>query len=207
MEIVDQYLFAKSHIIKEGFSEEIKWQDSLDTHNITESDLLCEVVWVILSSGMRESVVRKLFPKIAHAFYDLSDLSIILNNSKYCKDKALTIFNHEKKIDSIIYIFKSIEKNGVKSFISQIKKYGVEFLQQYPFLGPATSYHLAKNLGFQVVKPDRHLLRVANNTGFTSPTELCTFISNNVGDPISVVDIVIWRYATLNPNYLKLFNN
>ena len=82
---------------------------------------------------------------------------------------------------------------------------GVEFIQTLPFMGPATSYHLAKNIGLDVVKPDRHLLRMAAAVGYDSPSLLCEDIAASVGDRVSVVDVVLWRFATLNSNYTDYF--
>jgi hypothetical protein len=62
-----------------------------------------------------------------------------------------------------------------------------------------TTYHLAKNLGVDVVKCDRHLMRLAPILGFHSPEEMCAAIGHQVGEPVSVVDIVLWRYCTLHP--------
>ena len=73
--------------------------------------------------------------------------------------------------------------------------------KELPYIGPVTSYHLAKNLGLHVVKPDRHLMRIAHITGHTSPFEMCSKVANTVGDSLAVIDLVFWRYATLNKDY------
>jgi hypothetical protein len=70
-------------------------------------------------------------------------------------------------------------------------------LRKLPFIGPVTSYHLAKNLGIDVVKRDRHLVRLAVHLGFSSAEEMCGAFGDQVGEPISVVDIVLWRYCVL----------
>jgi hypothetical protein len=72
-------------------------------------------------------------------------------------------------------------------------------------MGPATSHHLAKNIGLDVVKADRHLLRIAEKAGYNCPDELCETISEYVGDKKSVVDVVIWRFAATQSNYLDFF--
>jgi len=62
---------------------------------------------------------------------------------------------------------------------------------------------LAKNLGFRVAKPDRHLRRIAGTLGFPSVDALCDSIAAHVGDSQAVVDLVFWRYATLFSDYLQ----
>jgi hypothetical protein len=79
----------------------------------------------------------------------------------------------------------------------KIRNEGIDFLQTLDFVGPITKYHLAKNIGLDVVKPDRHLMRLAKAAKFPSPTDLCQSIADVTGDKISVIDLVLWRYSTL----------
>ncbi len=83
---------------------------------------------------------------------------------------------------------------------------GVDFLKTLDFIGPITCYHLAKNIGLDVVKPDRHLVRITEATKFANPHDLCSLIAEMTGDKITVVDLVLWRYATLNDQYVSIFS-
>jgi len=205
IKIVDLYLKAKEAIIKEGFAEEVDWQNDIQFSQINESYFLKEAAWVVLSSGMKESVIRKKFPSVSTAFYYWRSSKRIVKNRKKCRMRALMVFRHEQKINAIINIAKKISTYGFDSLKICIRNEGIKFIQTMPYMGPATSYHLAKNIGLDVVKPDRHLLRIAAVTGYADPQHLCEDISISVGDRISVVDLVIWRYATLNPNYIEYF--
>jgi hypothetical protein len=199
--MVDFYLLAKNIVVGEGFGEEIQWQDRLQFSDLNESVFLREAAWVVLSSGMREAVVRNKFQSFSFAFYDWLSAKQISANAQRCKRTASRIFAHSGKIDSIIEICGLINTNGFDAFKAKIASGGVVFLRSLPFIGPATSYHLAKNIGFDVVKPDRHLLRISELAGYSNPAEMCHKISSVVGDRLSVVDLVVWRYATLNPGY------
>jgi hypothetical protein len=64
---------------------------------------------------------------------------------------------------------------------------------------------LAKNLGVDTAKPDRHLVRVAEATGYSSPATLCEHLARIVGDAAAVVDVVIWRFATISADYENFF--
>ena len=81
----------------------------------------------------------------------------------------------------------------------------IEFLQTFQYIGAVTSYHLAKNLGLQIAKPDRHLVRLSDLLGFENVQDLCSVIAKDSGDTIPVVDIVLWRFATLERDYLDTF--
>ena len=204
--VLINYLEAKEAVIRAGFSAELDWQEDIRFSGVTESDFLREAAWVVLSSGMRESVIRNKFPEISNAFYSWESATRINYNANSCRQKALSSFSHKGKIDAIISIAREIHKITYQSFRNNIECQGIDFIQRFPYMGPATSFHLAKNIGLDVVKPDRHLLRVAAAAGYDSPHSLCKEISELCGDSISLVDIVIWRFATLNPRYQEVFS-
>jgi hypothetical protein len=117
----------------------------------------------------------------------------------------MRVFNHAPKIRAIGSLCERVANEGFHKIRKKIKSGGVEFLRTFAFIGPVTSYHLAKNIGLDVVKPDRHLVRLSQAAGFSSPKELCQVISDTTGDSLAVVDIVLWRYATVTSNYVRLF--
>jgi hypothetical protein len=195
------YFFAKRRIINEGYANEIDWQDSINFSSITESVFLREAAWVILASGMSDAIISKKFDAISNAFCNW-EIDKIKKQKAKCRTTALHIFNNDKKIDAILFIAKKINDEGFDQIKREIQTSGIEYLITLPFIGPATSYHLAKNIGFSVAKPDRHLVRISEKIGFASPHLLCSAIASRIEEKISVVDLVIWRYATINKNYI-----
>ena len=103
--------------------------------------------------------------------------------------------------------YVNVANTGFEALKIRIANNPLEVLQEYPYIGPVTSYHLAKNLGFSLAKPDRHLNRIAQTIGYSDVQSLCNDISSESGDSIPVVDIVLWRYATLRPDYLSIFDS
>jgi hypothetical protein len=203
--LVDIYLTAEDAVIAHGFDWEIDWQAERRFERIQETDFLRESAWTVLSAGFRESVIRKLFGPLSEAFLDWRSAGHIHERRRECKVAALKVFGNERKISAILDIAAIVAKCGFGTIRSRIDEDGVSFLQTLPYIGPVTAFHLAKNLGLPVVKPDRHLQRMARAAGFRSPLELCQEIANRTGDPIQVIDIVLWRYATLFSNYLAVF--
>jgi hypothetical protein len=196
------YYTAKQEVLSSGYEYEIFWQDIVDVEKITVRSFYSEYAWVVLSSGMRESVIKNKFTNLTDVFENWENPGLIsANQSKYTR-KGLTVFNHEKKIQAIIWMAKHLSNVYLKDEIILIKEQGVEHLCKYPFLGPATSLHFAKNIGFHVSKPDRHLLRISDFLGYPSPEILCKKISSVIGEKESIVDLILWRYATLNKKYL-----
>jgi len=203
---IDFYLLAKSVVVGEGFGHEVSWQDGMRFAEVTETVFLREAAWVVLSSGMRETVIRNKFKSFSAAFQNWSSAEDIRENANRYRRNAFRVFGHAKKIDAIVQIAREVDLVGFDRFKNKILEEGVPFLQSLPYIGPATSYHLAKNLGLDVVKPDRHLVRISALMGYDNPADFCETISTSVGDRVSVVDVVVWRYATLNPGYKKFLS-
>jgi hypothetical protein len=196
------YYTAKDAVVSSGYAHEIYWQDIVSPEKIDVKSFFSEYAWVVLSSGMRETVIKNKFTELTGVFENWENPSVItMNRNKYFK-KALKVFNHEKKIDALLWMADRLTKTQLEEEVSCIKERGVEYLYDYPFLGPATSLHFAKNIGFIVAKPDRHLLRISSFLGYSSPEVLCKKISDVIGEKESIIDLILWRYATLNKKYL-----
>jgi len=200
-----RYLVAKRILISQGFQSEIQWQSSLCFEELKETDFLRELAWVILSSGMKEQVIRKLFPEISNCFFNWSSAKAIADNADMCFSRAIMQFNHKPKIAAIIYAARKLEEINFGSLKNQINENPIDVLRQFPYIGPVTVFHLAKNIGLPVAKPDRHLIRIAFQEGFDDVQDFCRQISQESGDSIPVVDIVLWRFATIEKNYLIKF--
>src|SRR5207247_691617 len=114
---------------------------------------------VILNSGMKAQIARLIWDRIQHAWNKNIDIS--------------NVFKHKGKVAAIKYV----EKNYATLFENyQAAGDKIQFLKTIPFIGEITCFHLAKNLGFDCIKPDRHLVRVAKQFN-TDPNTLCDNIS------------------------------
>jgi len=198
-QLVAAYVKAKTLLVQMGYAHEIDWQEKRRLTDVGESDFLRESAWVILSSGMREAVIRAKFGLISKIFFNWIGSKIIVENKDECLVKSLQVFNHTGKFKAILNVSERVYQQGFNQIKRRISNQGIRYIRTIPYMGPITSYHLAKNLGIDVVKPDRHLSRISERAGYSDPTDMCTKISQHVGDRLSVIDIVLWRYATLFP--------
>lgn len=196
LQIADFYLRVKEQLIHDGYAPEIDWQYDVCFERICERQFLMEGAWVILASGFRESILRQKFPAISCAFLDW-DISRIVRCTDSCVSNALRTFAHSGKIRAIATLAEKVHQIGLQSIKSGINSLGYSYLQQFPYIGPITAIHLGKNLGLRLVKPDRHLVRVAFELGFKCPQKMCEEIADIVGDPLEVIDIVLWRYSAI----------
>jgi len=175
---LEKYLYLYKKVCQLGFEEEIKWAVSLKP---CENAYLFarEATWVIISSGMKNQVARKIEERIYHAISQGQTIS--------------SAFGHKGKVRAIEYIRENKERLFGEYQEADDK---IEYLKSLPWIGDITKYHLAKNLGLEVVKPDRHLVRIAKTFGKV-PLKLCKDLAEKSGDSLAVVDTVIWRAANL----------
>ena len=205
--IVQGYLFAKLEVLRSQYSSElICAKPSPD--EISESRFLRELAWVILSAGMADRVIRSKFPGISTAFLDWDSARAISFNAEKCIANALEHFRHQGKVRAIASAAEKL--SSVSSFDVirlQILRDPIQQLQSFAYIGPITAFHIAKNMGFPVAKPDRHLERLARSSGFESVKEFCGTIASYLGEDIRLVDSVLWRFATMHNDYIVRFSH
>jgi hypothetical protein len=191
----DMYRRAKDAVLSMGFGPELEWQQSVSFEGFSESDFLRESAWVILCSGFRERVIRAKFSCISLCFFDWESADLICTYREKCRNAALSGFGNAGKIDAILRIAATIVGNGFAAFKTSIQSDAIDHLQTLPYIGPVTAFHLAKNLGMAVAKPDRHLQRIVRSTGYEDVQALCADLARWTGDSIQVVDLVLWRFS------------
>jgi hypothetical protein len=174
----ETYMDLKARVIDAGYAKEVDWSDSIMPCT-SASKFLDEYVWVVLNAGMKEQVARKIFERIQNAIQAGIPL--------------LEVFGHKGKVAAIERMLKCYHEE-FKLF--QKAKDKLKRLESLPWIGKVTKYHLAKNLGIRVMKPDRHLVRIAEQYD-TTCTELCLSLAAATGDKLVTVDTVIWRAANL----------
>lgn len=195
-ELVRAYLSAKREVIERGFDGEIAWQARMDARDVTCQSFVRESAWVILCAGMREAVIRSRFAELAYVFHDFDPASMVQKASTM-RPAALGVFGHERKIEAILAVAEIVDGLGLAGLRKSLED--VEgFLVSLPYVGPITWRHLAKNLGYSVAKADRHLARLATAWNRESVDILCSEISCWLGEPVPVVDVVLWRWSVLH---------
>jgi hypothetical protein len=200
------YLYAKCEVLNSPHREELL-TSSQSPHEITEPDFLRELAWVILSAGIAEAVVRSKFPDISTSFLEWESARCISERAEECVTSALRHFRHARKIGAIARAAAIV--SAAPSFVvfkDQLLRDPIRELQSFAYIGPITVFHIAKNIGIAVAKPDRHLQRLARSSGFDSVGEFCGTIASFLGEDIRLVDSVLWRFATMYGDYVARFN-
>ena len=158
-----------------GYADaDIEWSENCGPPASAE-DFAREAIFVICNSGMKNTVARGIFNRVLAALAR--------------GDSARTAFNHPGKARAIDYIWARREEY-LAGFLSAADP--LEYCASIPWIGAITKYHLAKNFGAQVAKPDVHLQRLAALEGST-PQALCERLAQESGFKIATVDVLLWR--------------
>lgn len=184
----DEYLTLKAAVIAAGHGGDIDWAESVKPP--ANADVFArEAIYVIMNSGMKWEIARKIFDKIMPLLY----LNRYTADLDTVRDVVATVFGHKGKTGAIAHIWRN-RAMLFKCFNNAPDK--VAWCETLPWIGPITKYHLAKNLGVDCAKPDRWLERIAEKHN-TTTHDLCASLSNQIGDRIATVDVVLWRAAAI----------
>jgi hypothetical protein len=176
-----------------GFQREIDWCENRPNLNqMLDNDVLREYAWVVFNSGMRNSVIEAKWQALCEAFR-WWNLKFILDEQDAVLRDALNVFGHYKKVDAVIQMAKKLWHESLR-FKESVRQNPLETLKQLPFIGDITKYHLARQLGFDFIKPDRHLQRLADEYAMT-PFELCDLIHKETGRRLGTIDVILWRFC------------
>jgi len=197
--LAGKYVRAKRAVVDAGFAGELHWQEAVGvrTDAVSEPEFLAEASWVVFNAGMRESVVRSKWPALGEAFLMWRSAEEVAASAAECSRRALSVFGHTGKVAAVVGIADVVAEMGMPSVLARLAFDTEAFLTSLPYVGKVTWKHLAKNLGMQQVKEDRHLVRLAGEWGRVSADGMCREIADWVGDPPAVVDLVLWRWCAL----------
>ena len=183
--IRDCYDFIKTYLKKTKYKHEIEWCENIPSlEEIDKESFFREYAWVVINSGMKNKIAEKIYAN----FWNSGNLNF--GAIKHAlKNKAL-----KQVYNRLDYYFHHLKQSENKLF----------YLKSLSFIGDITKYHLARNLGLDYAKPDRHLVRIAKFFDYNNVQTFCKDVSELSHDKIGVVDLVFWRFATLFKNYLDL---
>jgi hypothetical protein len=198
----EMFELARRYCQRADLSRQVDRQRRLDPARFTEQDLLRETAWVVLCSGFRERVIRRVFSHVSLCFFDWESADQVYQHWPLCVRAARSSFDNERKLRAIANCAQIIVCTGFDQLKVSILHQPIAQLQEFPFIGPTTAWHLAKNLGMNVAKPDRHLVRLAEACGYASALELCASLADTHSEQVNVIDLILWRYLADHPGLL-----
>jgi 3-methyladenine DNA glycosylase Tag len=210
----------------------LQYYDNLNPMTITDTKILTELSWVAYSSGFRHDVVKKYWPAISQAFhgFEISKVASLYEDMenearRICRDCG---FNNQKKAMWCIQNARRIleldsEKRtlgGLAGYLTGLSAKSIyDLVCLAPFLveelrfkgiGRTTIFHLMKNLGIDVFKPDIHVRRTLAKLGLThkedaSVVEICRamlLLSRASQMRIIELDTLLFEYGRMTGDTL-----
>lgn len=187
MDLITFYTNAKTHILGKGYGYEVEWCEKRESFDkCTSEAFFFEYVYVVLNSGMREQIARKIY-------------------DKFCENLNFDTIGHLGKRVAIRTLSHNYPGHFLNIKMLKTDQERIEYLATLPWIGNITKYHLARNIGIDCIKPDRHLVRLAEQFGFKTPQEMCKTIQDQTGQRLGVIDVILWRYCNLGGRMLFKF--
>ncbi len=165
--------------------------------DVTLEKFFLEYVWVVHATGFNAKVVGKMMGGLVAAYGGVAELS-----SKG-RDEAvapvLMVCNNPQKAGAVWKTSRILRdgaaKHGWEAYRDAHLSDPVK-LAELPYIGRITCYHLARNIGLlEFVKPDLHLIRMADHWGYEDPVSMCEAVRPD-GMPLGIVDLVLWYAAS-----------
>lgn len=179
---VDQFMFVV-HAMGAQAGDDIAWAENTKPP-ATPEEFALEAAFVICNSGMKNTVARGIFDRVRLALFE--------------GRPVLEAFKHPGKAAAIEWIWA--QRAPLHEILLQSARQGgdelLAFCARLPWIGHITKYHLAKNFGADVAKPDVHLQRLADREGCTAQA-LCERLAAATGWRIGTVDTLLWRACAL----------
>lgn len=164
--------------------------DSLRPEHVTPADFWIEYIWVVYVSGLSASAVAGMWPRLVQAAgfcnEDMGEMVLFSRLAPVNRNRTKARALHSTR--------QELARLGWRTFRGAYL-HDVWSMQRLPMVGKITRYHLARNLGHDVVKPDIHLARLAGRYGHHSPFDMCMALARQTGKRVGVVDLTLWAYC------------
>jgi endonuclease III len=197
----EDYFVGARKFAEANYGETITRISNTKFENLHHISFFDEYVWCVYVSGFRASTISKIWNRLMDRYLDLDLCSeSVLHDDQEIKRNAMAIFANERKVDAVIKCSHIVRDNirtiGWERFRNECLS-TPEKLQELPFIGKITCYHLARNIGLlQYVKPDVHLERMAKHWQYKSPQNMCEHLGKLNGLEPGIVDLILWYAAS-----------
>lgn len=155
-------------------TEDIAWAEGC-TLPRTAEEFATETIFVIANSGMKNTVARQIFERCMVALH--------------AGQPVIDVFKHKGKAAAMEHVWRE-RVALLRGFLAAPDR--LAYCETLPWIGAITKYHLAKNFGQSLAKPDVHLQRLADREG-TTPQALCERLAALTGYRVATIDTLLWR--------------
>ncbi len=164
-------------------------------------DFIAEYAFVVSVSGFRASVVEERFPRLAKALHGFDPEQIVRMPYQQIRDLyERHMLRNGAKAEAFARGIRALaDFETIQKLKAMLAKGHVDCLKSLPWIGDVTKYHLARNLGVDVAKPDVHLTRLAKKFGYDDVGRMCADLAAEFDERVAAVDGILWEYARSGP--------
>jgi 3-methyladenine DNA glycosylase Tag len=225
-----------SWVLKEcpDATELISYYNNLSPTRVSNKDILAELSWIVYASGFRFDVIRRYWRRISEAFHEFDVVQVALLSEdleKHAQDiccrsgfknyrKAKWCIQNAQRIMELDREMK--QKGGLRGYFVELStidtlelvKLAPSLLEKLRFkgIGTTTIFHLMKNVGIDIFKPDIHVCRILGRLGLinqekASILDICQamlFLSSKYGIRISELDTLLFVYGKTTADNVSL---
>lgn len=201
MDDVEGYFLHCLFMCEDCYEGALRHFRTLRQEDVTLDHFFQEYVWCVYASGFSTRILTEKFPALLKCYQDLMFVSLESQLEERW-ERVKGIIGHQGKHDAIHIFLQGLLAYAVEygdSYWEKFKEdhFTIESLQNLPFIGEVNCYHLARNIGIDCVKPDRHLVRLAKHFQFGTPEMLCEFLAGLYDERVGVVDLILFYGASL----------
>ena len=212
-------LIEQSDYSKQEFEEKFNDFKHYEKRKLDDNGYYKILVDVIFYSGFKAATVNKYNNTIHKHFsnyivvsnYSNNQIDKISNDYNMIKNKSKinACIKNAKKIVEIVKEYGSV-KNYIESFNpnlndERLNNLKSSLIHNFSYIGDITVYHFMTDIGLNVIKPDRVLLRIFNRLGLIENTnDYCGAIkigrafSKATKLPIRYIDLIFVLYGQLD---------
>jgi len=187
--------FARKH-----YGDEVDRISGVRLEDVTAEFFFQEYVWVVHATGFSAKAVGKFMPRLMRAYgkWDrcgrepfkkvMARVELVCNNPQKAKAVHSTAARLSEELRDAHW------EDWRSENLSDVVKLG-----ELPYIGKITRFHLGRNIGLlECVKPDLHLIRMAEHWGFNDCESMCRKMRDGTHDdvPLGIVDLVLWYAAS-----------
>jgi len=217
-------LYTYSDYSEKEFQEKFEVFKNYEKRIMSDNDYYRLLVEIIFYSGFRAAIVEKYIERIHLHFPDYrvvssyllekiekikNDPNMIQNKSKIdaCVQNAKRVTEIVNRYGSMKDYIESFNPNSSDDALYSLKR-SIE--SNFSFLGGVTSYHFMTDIGLNVLKPDRVILRIFKRLGLIEnekdllgAVKMGRAFSKATNLPIRFIDIIFVLYGQLNQEKLE----
>lgn len=194
---LERYYEHAWEMCEELYPDPLAYYRELKFEQVAPKEFWSEYIWCVYTSGFNARVVSKQFFELLRAYNSWQTLAqhnrwleVARINKNSAKYRAI------HKTAQLLYRYETTPQSDWWGKFKRDFLATPELMRQLPFVGGVTCYHLARNLGLDAVKPDLHLVRLAEHFEWPDPLTMCSYLSGLYDERLGVVDLILWYAAS-----------